>query len=253
MVKEMEDLLVSHEVSYSYPGAGDTLPVLSNFSLSVRQGEFLCLLGPSGCGKTSILNLLAGFTKPSSGSITLSGLSISGPEADRGVVFQSDDALFPWLSAMENVAFGLKMRHMEKRRREQLARDILKLVHLDGHEHKYPGEMSGGMKQRVQLARALVNDPKILLMDEPFGAVDAQTRAILQDELAEIWQRTNKTILFITHDITEAILLASRIGVVSKGPSSHLRRIIDNDLDRPRRRTDPRFGELWEDINGLLE
>lgn len=248
----MNDLLISQNVAYSYPGSGDRPPVLSDFSLSVREGEFFCLLGPSGCGKTSILNLLAGFTMPDAGNITLAGQPIHGPDADRGVVFQNDDALFPWLTALENVSFGLKMRGIKASRRQELARDILKTVHLDGHENKYPTEMSGGMKQRVQIARVLVNDPKILLMDEPFGAVDAQTRARLQDELAVIWQRTNKTILFITHDIAEAILLGDRIGVVSQGPRSHLRQIIDNDLPRPRRRSSPRFGELWEEINALL-
>jgi len=253
MVAIVNDLLVSQEVAYSYPGSGDRPPVLSGFNLAVREGEFFCLLGPSGCGKTSILNLLAGFTAPDAGSITLSGKPINGPDADRGVVFQNDDALFPWLTALDNVSFGLKMRGVAAVRRRELARDILKSVHLDGHENKYPSEMSGGMKQRVQIARVLVNDPKILLMDEPFGAVDAQTRARLQDELAVIWQRTSKTILFITHDIAEAIILADRIGVVSPGPRSHLRQVIENDLPRPRRRSDPRFGQLWEEINALLQ
>jgi NitT/TauT family transport system ATP-binding protein len=245
-------LLIAKAVAYSYPGSRSAHPVLENFELTVNHGEFFCLLGPSGCGKTSILNLLAGFTLPDHGVIELAGQRVMGADADRGVVFQNDDALFPWLSAFKNVTFGLQMKGLSKANREKRAMDYLAAVHLIGHESKYPSEMSGGMKQRVQIARVLANDPKILLMDEPFGAVDAQTRASLQDELAQIWESTGKTILFITHDISEAILLADRIGIVSHGPRSHILEVIDNDLPRPRRRSDPRMGVLWERINELL-
>lgn len=245
-------LLTASAVTYSYPGARSPHPVLENFELTVNEGEFFCLLGPSGCGKTSILNLLAGFTLPDRGTVELAGKRVMRADADRGVVFQTDDALFPWLSACKNVSFGLQMKGLSKAEREKRALHYLAAVHLTGHESKYPSEMSGGMKQRVQIARVLANDPKILLMDEPFGAVDAQTRASLQDELAQIWELTGKTILFITHDISEAILLADRIGVVSYGPRSHILEIIENDLPRPRRRSDPRIGVLWERINDLL-
>jgi len=246
------DLLLARGVRFCYPGTDLADPVLEDFELAVREGEFFCLLGPSGCGKTSILNLLAGFTQPDEGTIMLGGKPVNGPDADRGVVFQGDDALFTWLNAIENVEFGLKMKGLAPEQRRSIASQFLQTVNLGGHELKYPGEMSGGMKQRVQIARVLANDPLILLMDEPFGAVDAQTRAGLQDELVEIWQVTHKTVVFITHDITESIILADRIGILSKGPRSRLLRVIDNALPRPRRRSNPRFGEIWEEINALL-
>lgn len=227
--------------------------VLSNASLQIRQGEFFCLLGPSGCGKTSMLTLMAGFIQPSEGRLMLEGKVIGKPEADRGVVFQGDDALFPWLTALDNVAFGLKMRGIARTERHARAQEYLDLVGLRGQGHKYPAEMSGGMKQRVQIARVLVNEPKILLMDEPFGAVDAQTRSRLQDELVEIWQKTGKTIVFITHDIGEAVLLADRVGVMSKGPGSNIASIVGIDMRRPRYRGSPEFGAMWEEINNRIE
>jgi NitT/TauT family transport system ATP-binding protein len=196
---------------------------------------------------------MAGFMPCSEGLITLDGAPIEGPDVDRGVVFQSDDALFPWLSAIDNVAFGLRLRGMSRSERNELARKYLHLVHLDGQESKYPAEMSGGMKQRVQIARVLAVDPKIMLMDEPFGAVDAQTRTRLQDELVEIWAKTRKTILFVTHDIGEAILLADRIGVMTDGPRARLAAIVPVELPRPRRRGSPEFGQYWEQISTLLE
>jgi NitT/TauT family transport system ATP-binding protein len=169
------------------------------------------------------------------------------------VVFQSDATVFPWLRAIDNVAFGLRIRGMSREQRYAMARDYLRLVHLDGQEHTYPGELSGGMKQRVQIARVLANDPKILLMDEPFGALDAQTRTRLQDELAEIRRETGKTLLFITRDIAEAVLLADRIGVMTQGPGARIGTIDPVDLPRPRRRGSPGVGEMWEQINALIE
>jgi NitT/TauT family transport system ATP-binding protein len=250
-----QDFLVARDVSYRYAARrGVQSPeVLSNFAVALTEGEFFCLLGPSGCGKTTVLNLMAGFLPPTSGTLTLAGQPIVGPGIDRTVVFQSDDALFTWLRTIDNVAFGLRMRGLPAERRHSIAREYLRLVHLDGQENKYPGELSGGMKQRVQIARVLATDPKILLMDEPFGALDAQTRGRLQDELVEIWRKTNKTIVFITHDIAEAILLADRIGVMTKGPGSRLGMIIPVDLPRPRRRGNPGFGEMWEHINAIIE
>ncbi len=250
-----EDFLVAHDVSYGYAARRgvESVPVLRHFSLSLTESEFFCLLGPSGCGKTTVLNLMAGFLEPASGMLTLAGRPIRGPGVDRTVVFQGDDALFNWLRTIDNVAFGLRMQGMPKARRHAAAREYLHLVHLDGQENKYPGELSGGMKQRVQIARVLASDPKMLLMDEPFGALDAQTRGRMQSELVEIWRKTGKTIVFITHDITEAVLLADRIGVMTKGPESHLGAIISVDLPRPRRRSRPCFGEMWEHINALIE
>jgi NitT/TauT family transport system ATP-binding protein len=249
------EFLVAQDVSYRYAARRgvDSVPVLSHFNLGLIEGEFFCLLGPSGCGKTTVLNLMAGFLQPTAGIITLAGQPIEGPGMDRTVVFQGDDALFSWLRTIDNVAFGLRMRGMPQDRRHSIARKYLHLVHLDGQENKYPGELSGGMKQRVQIARVLATDPKILLMDEPFGALDAQTRGRLQDELVEIWRKTSKSIVFITHDIAEAVLLADRIGVMTNGPESKLGAILQIDLPRPRRRGSAGFGEMWERINSMIE
>jgi len=251
----VEEFLVAREVGYRYAVRRGVEPVqvLRRFSVSLTEGEFFCLLGPSGCGKTTVLNLMAGFLEPAEGMLTLAGLPIQGPGVDRTVVFQGDDALFNWLRTIDNVAFGLRMQGMSKDQRYAVAREYLHLVHLDGQESKYPSELSGGMKQRVQIARVLASDPKIMLMDEPFGALDAQTRGRMQSELVEIWHKTAKTIVFITHDITEAVLLADRIGVMTKGPESCLGAIIPVDLPRPRRRSNAGFGEMWEHINALIE
>jgi NitT/TauT family transport system ATP-binding protein len=247
--------LIARGVSYRYETKGGTVspPVLSGFDVAMTEGEFFCLLGPSGCGKTTVLNLMAGFLKPTGGTLTLDGRPITGPAVDRAVVFQSDDSLFTWLRSIDNVAFGPRMAGLPRARRYAIAREFLHLVHLDGQEGKYPSELSGGMKQRIQIARVLANDPKILLMDEPFGALDAQTRSHLQDELCEIWGKTRKTILFITHDIAEAVLMADRIGVMTRGPGAQVREIIPVDLPRPRRRSSAGFGEMWERINALIE
>ncbi len=241
-------------VEYSYPGTKfeSRPPVLSEVDISVSEGEFICILGPSGCGKTSLLNLVAGFETPTNGQILLDDVPIAGPGADRGVVFQGDDALFPWLNGRDNVAFGLKMRGMSNEAAREQADRYLKLVHLTAHAEKYPAELSGGMKQRIQIARVLANEPKILLMDEPFGALDAQTRSKLQDELIDIWMTTRKTVIFITHDVAEAITLADRIFLLSQGPRSRVAQIVEIDIDRPRRRGDPKFGEMWEAVNALI-
>ncbi len=249
------DFLVARDVSYHYPARRGVqpAPVLSHLDLALREGEFFCLLGPSGCGKTTVLNLMAGFLQPSAGVLTLAGRPIERPGADRTVVFQGEDALFTWLRTIDNVAFGLRMRGVPQQKRHAVAREYLHLVHLDGQESKYPGELSGGMKQRVQIARVLATDPHILLMDEPFGALDAQTRGRLQDELVEIWRKTAKTIVFITHDIAEAVLLADRVGVMTNGPGAHVGAIVPVELPRPRRRGSAGFGEMWERINAMIE
>jgi NitT/TauT family transport system ATP-binding protein len=249
------EFLVARDVSYHYPARRgvQTAAVLSHLDLALCQGEFFCLLGPSGCGKTTVLNLMAGFLQPSAGVLTLGGRPIERPGADRTVVFQGEDALFSWLRTIDNVAFGLRMRGVPQQRRHAVAREYLHLVHLDGQESKYPGELSGGMKQRVQIARVLATDPQILLMDEPFGALDAQTRGRLQDELVEIWRKTAKTIVFITHDIAEAVLLADRVGVMTNGPGAQVGAIVPIELPRPRRRGSPGFGEMWERINTMIE
>jgi NitT/TauT family transport system ATP-binding protein len=190
---------------------------LEDVSFSVKTGEFLVVVGPSGCGKSTLLDLLAGLTLPSSGRILLDGKPVQGPGMDRGVVFQQY-ALFPWRSALENVEFGLELRKLEAKERRDVARSYLDLVGLSGFENRYPHELSGGMKQRVAIARSLAYNPDVLLMDEPFAALDQQTREILQGELVRIWQASKKTIIFITHGIDEAVCLGERVAVMTSRP-----------------------------------
>lgn len=227
--------------------------VLDNFNLKVNKGEFVCILGPSGCGKTTLLDVLAGFIPPTGGQALLDGAPIVSANRDRGVIFQSDDALFGWLTAGENVGFGLRLQGMPRRDWQARADYYLELVGLTGHAGKFPDEMSGGMKQRVQIARALANEPKILLMDEPFAALDAQTRSMLQLELVRIWSETGKTIVFITHDIGEAVVMADRIAVMTAGPESHIRTIIDVDVPRPRQQTSAQCFQYIQRCYELIE
>ncbi|MCC7417489.1 MAG: ABC transporter ATP-binding protein [Acidobacteria bacterium] len=220
---------------------GDEFTAVRDFSLMLERGEFFCLLGPSGCGKTTVLAMLAGFEAPTAGRILLDGKTIDGPSRDRGVVFQGDDSLYTWLNAEENVEFGLRLRGVPRKERRATARRYLDLVGLTGQQDKYPPELSGGMKQRIQIARALANEPKMLLMDEPFGALDAQTRGIMQRELRQIWRATGSSVLFITHDIDEAISLGSRVGVMTAGPGGTLKEVIAIELEGERSRTDPAY------------
>ncbi|HLJ60033.1 MAG TPA: ABC transporter ATP-binding protein [bacterium] len=222
--------------------------VLTDFTLELKRREFFLLLGPSGCGKTTALNMLAGFEHPLEGHVSVDGQPITGPGPDRVVVFQGDDSLLGWLSTAENVEFGLLLAGVSRAERKQRAGQVLETVGLAGHGAKHPAELSGGMKQRVQIARALVSNADILLMDEPFAAVDAQTRTILQDELARIWTETRRTVLFITHDIAEAIILGDRIGIMRAGPDSNIKEIVTNDLPRPRSRGDASFATMYARI-----
>lgn len=226
--------------------------IVRGFDLELRRGELFMLVGPSGCGKTTVLNILAGFEAPSAGEVLVDGQSVGGPQRDRIVIFQEPDSLYPWLSMLDNVEFPLRVLGVPRAERRARAGEALRLVGLQGHEEKHPSQLSGGMKQRVQIARALVLDAPILLMDEPFGALDAQTRIILQDELAQIAARTKRTILFITHDIHEAIFLADRIGVMTAGPESTLKKIVEVELPRPRTRGSAEFGELYEHVHQIL-
>jgi NitT/TauT family transport system ATP-binding protein len=248
----MGTLIDVRGVSFSYPTGADQTEVLRDFSVEIRDGECFCLLGPSGCGKTTALRLIAGFDHPVAGTATIEGHPISGPGADRGVVFQGDDSLFHWLNAASNVAFGLRLRNVPRRERTRVAEEYLDLVGLRGQGTKYPTDLSGGIKQRIQIARVLANNPKVLLMDEPFAALDAQTRAELQDELVRIWMETNKTILFITHDIGEALLLGDRVGVMRAGPASAIRETIEIDLPRPRDRASIEFARLYGEVQALI-
>jgi NitT/TauT family transport system ATP-binding protein len=216
--------------TYFDPYAGSKTTAVRDVSLEVAAGEFACIVGPSGCGKTTVLNLVAGFIPATSGEILLDGRPVKGPGADRGVVFQSF-ALFPWRTVLDNVAFGPKMRGIGKLEREQIAREYLALAKLSDAAGRYPNELSGGMQQRVGVVRALANEPDVLLMDEPFASVDAQTRMTLQEELTRIWQEKRPIVLFITHDVAEAVFLGNRVIVLSKG---QVLEEIAVDLPRPR-------------------
>lgn len=243
------------DVSFSYRKRdGTRAAVLQNFSLGIEEGGIYCLLGPSGCGKTTVLNLVAGFTFPDAGSgnVIVEGGIVTAPGPDRGVVFQGNDSLFDWLTALDNVAFGPRMRGTPRVARYEEAHRLLELVGLRASDGtKRPPELSGGMKQRIQLARVLANNPKTLLLDEPFGALDAQTRLELQEELVAIWGRTRKTMLFITHDIAESILLADRIGVMG-AVTGKIEQVFVPRMARPRTFANPEFGVLYEQIHAVL-
>ena len=226
-------------------------PVLDRITLDVAENEFLVLLGRSGCGKTTLLNIIAGLERASSGSVRVDAAAVSRPGGGKGMVFQQG-ALFPWLTAQQNVEFAARNRGVPATERRALAQELLALVGLAGAEAKYPFELSGGMQQRVAIARALALDPHILLMDEPFGALDELTRIEMQNELLRVWAARRKTVVFVTHSISEALVLADRIVVLAPRPGRIVleRRI---DLPRPRRRTDARLLALYDDIWGALQ
>ncbi|MFT4004830.1 MAG: ABC transporter ATP-binding protein [Lacrimispora sp.] len=246
------------QVSKAYVASGGHGPeapsVLENVNLKINKGEFHILLGPSGCGKSTLLNLIAGYIPKSGGSIRVDGKEVSKPGEDRGVVFQNaDSAIFPWLTVRGNIEFGLKMKGIKSRERHSLSSKYITLVGLEEHVKKYPNELSGGMKQRLQIARSLANDSEILIMDEPFGALDAHTRRLMQIELVKIWQQTKKTIIFVTHDITEAILLGQRISIMSKSPGATIYKIYNVDLAYPRNLTSKEFNELFEQVQAHFD
>jgi NitT/TauT family transport system ATP-binding protein len=227
----MKSLTIAHlQKTYFDPFADKQVNAIRDISLNVDAGDFVAVVGPSGCGKTTLLNTIAGFLAPTSGEIRVDGHAVSGPGPDRGVVFQSF-ALFPWRTVLDNVAFGPKMRGVPKAKGHEIAREYLALAGLSHAAERYPNELSGGMQQRVGVVRALANQPDVLLMDEPFASVDAQTRMTLQEELTRIWEQRRPTVLFITHDVNEAVFLANRVVVLSQGA------VLDDitiDLPRPR-------------------
>ena len=210
------------------PPRGRPVLALDNISLEVREREFLALLGPSGCGKSTLLYLIGGFMPLQQGSIVVNGAPVSAPGPDRGVVFQNF-ALFPWKTVRQNVLYGLEKRGLPREKRLERAQHFIDMVHLTGFEDSFPSQLSGGMKQRVAIARTLATQPDTLLMDEPFGALDAQTRTIMQDELLSIWRRSPTTVVFVTHDVREAVLLANRVAVMTARPG-RLKEIIDTDF-----------------------
>lgn len=240
-----------HHVTRRFPSAhGGQDLALQDVSLEVSPNEFVSVVGRSGCGKTTLLNIIAGLVRPTDGEVRIDGRPVDGPGPDRGMVFQHA-ALFPWLTALENVEFGPRNRGVPPASRRALAMELIELVRLAGFEHKYPRELSGGMKQRVAIARALATDPEILLMDEPFGALDELTRAEMQEELLRIWEARRKTVVFVTHSIMEAIYLSDRIVVLSPHPG-RVRREVAVDLPRPRHRASPGFMALYEDIHSTI-
>ena len=227
----MNNLTLRHlSKTYFDPYAGAHVTAVQDVSLEVKQGEFVSIVGRSGCGKTTLLNMIAGFIPVTGGEILLDGRAIDGPGPDRGVVFQSF-ALFPWKTVLQNVAFGPRMRGLPDAECERIAREYLALVGLAEVAERYPAELSGGMQQRVGVVRALANNPDVLLMDEPFASVDAQTRMTLQEELTRIWLERRPTIVFVTHDVEEAVFLANRVVVLCKG---RVLNEIDVPLPRPR-------------------
>ena len=246
-------MLALRNVVKVFGGEADRYLALESINLEVSQGEFVCLLGPSGCGKSTLLNILAGFDQASEGSVDFEGAPVRGAGKDRVMFFQdAGAALLPWLSAEENVRFALRVRKVPKAEWPAIIDEYLAMVGLKEHRHKFPSQLSGGMRQRLQIARALAAEPKVLLMDEPFGALDALTRRRMHGFLLDIWQRTGKTIVFVTHDIAEAVTLADRICVMSVGPGSRITDVIDVDLPRPRELADAAAARLYKRVETLI-
>jgi len=229
---------------------GNSVVALHDVSLSVPAGEFVSIIGPSGCGKSTLLYIIAGFSSFDSGSVSVNGKPVTGPGTDRGIVFQ-EYALFPWLTVLGNAMYGLRHRDLSKQEQREIAQQHIKDIGLEGFEHRYPKELSGGMKQRVAIARTLACDPDILLLDEPFGALDSQTREVMQDQLLRIWQETGKTVVMVTHDVGEAVFCSQRLVVMHARPGrvkSEVR--VDIDRDRPREQVmvSEEFNEIRNDV-----
>ena len=237
------------DVSLVYETPSGQLAAVERLTLHVQSGEFLCIVGPSGCGKSTLLNMIAGFIAPTSGEIRIAGQPITGRGLDRGMVFQDFAQLFPWRTALGNVCFGLEMKGVAKTQREEIAREQLRLVKLEKFERSYPHHLSGGMQQRVAIARALAYNPSVLLMDEPFAALDALTRDEMQRLLADVWANTRKTVVYVTHNVAEAVYLADRVVVMTPHPGM-LKAEVPIHLARPR---DPLSVEFLEYQKALLQ
>lgn len=239
---------------------GAEYAAVEGVSLEIDRGSFYCLLGPSGCGKTTLLNMVAGFEAPSSGTISFVSdtdqreVQVAGPGADRSVIFQdSGAALFPWLNVHENVSFGPRLHGVTPETLEPRLRSSLALVGLEQHSHKFPYELSGGMRQRLQIARALVMDPEIMLMDEPLAALDAITKRSMQREIVRIWSETGRTVLYVTHDIAEAVAISTHVSVMSAGPAAGIKAELEIDLPRPRDQGDPAFARYVRRLEDLID
>jgi NitT/TauT family transport system ATP-binding protein len=254
MSKENSIVIEHLNKRYNESSKNESKYVLENINLNLDSGQFFILLGPSGCGKSTLLNIIAGFIEKTEGDVLIGNKKVNKPGRERAMVFQHPDAsLFSWLNVKENVEFGLKMKKISKEERSKISSKYIDLVGLTGHEKKFPHELSGGMKQRVQLARVLANDPQILLMDEPFGALDAQTRRIMQKELVRIWLETKKTVIFVTHDIQEALVLGQKIGIMSKSPSASIYKVYDVKFPYPRNVTSTKFNEQYRNLLAEFE
>jgi len=236
------------DVSLVYDTPGGKVPGVKNVSIDIDASEFVCIVGPSGCGKSTLLNIIAGFLSPASGEIRIGGKAVTGHGMDRGVVFQDFAQLFPWRTALGNVSFGLEMKGVAKAERDKIAREQLRLVKLEKFVDSFPHHLSGGMQQRVAIARALAYNPAVLLMDEPFAALDALTRDDMQRLLAEVWRETRKTVIYVTHNVAEAVYLADRVIVMSPHPGT-VKADIRIPLERPR---DPLSAEFLEWQKNLL-
>jgi NitT/TauT family transport system ATP-binding protein len=239
------------DVNKTFGGGRDKVVAIENLNLGVAENEFTVLVGPTGCGKSTFLYLVAGFEKPTSGQILLDGKLIKEPGPDRGFVFQ-EFVLYPWRTVLRNVTFGLEIAGIKKEEAKKKAMRYIRMVGLEGFEGKYPHTLSGGMKQRVGIARALAYDPEVLLMDEPFGSLDAQTRKIMQGELVRIWEEMEKTVIFVTHSVVEAAYLADKIVVMTARPA-RVKGVIDVDLPRPRDYTGRKYLGVRKKVLDLLE
>jgi len=243
-------ILTTRGVTKRFAVGDGEVEALAPVDLTIPQGEFVCLIGASGCGKSTLLRIIAGFEEPTTGDASIFGRTITGPGSDRGIVFQ-DYALFPWLTVRQNISFGPRQRHLPRDQIRSTTEEFLKLVGLERFADRYPSQLSGGMKQRVAIARVLANNANMLLMDEPFGALDALTREQLQHELLQIWSRTGVTAIFVTHSVEEAVLLADRVLVMSAGPG-RIESDFSIDLARPRDVSSPDFNALRRDISRRL-
>lgn len=245
-------MLSLNNVSKTFDGTFQS-EVLSNVDFVIERGEFVCLLGASGCGKSTLLSIMAGFEVATSGSVMLEGRPLKANGGRSVMVFQdAASALFPWLTVDDNVQLGLKLRGRSRAERDEIGAKYLAMVGLGAHRKKFPAELSGGMRQRLQIARALAVEPEVLLMDEPFAALDAITRRRMHVELMDIWRRTGKTIVFVTHDIAEAVTLADRVAIMTVGPRSRISVVENIDLPRPRNPSDPGFGGYFTRIEAAL-
>ena len=243
----------AESLTVAFGQEGTAIVAIENLTFEIQPREFVCFLGTSGCGKSTILNSIAGFIVPTSGSLSMDGVEVSQPDPARGIVFQQY-ALFPWLTVAQNIEFGPRMRSLGSRARRELVQGYVEMVGLQGFERNYPDTLSGGMQQRVAIARALANDPSVLLMDEPFGSLDAQTRSMMQELLLEIWQKSHKTVVFVTHDVDEAVFLADRILILTARPG-RVKKEMAIVLPRPRSyrvTSSPEYARLKGDVVELI-